>query len=236
MRQDARSSQARLRAAARALFAQRGYEATSISDIIRAAGTSHSQFLKYYSGKEELRLEIIDEQWAELTKAIILAMTSLPSPSDKLRLALSMMMNFLAKDPEFRAILLLEQTAVHDNGKLLVSSQFREFVAVLDEIIGEMKSVGELKNNIDPQALRSALVGAIEGLMRDQMLARFDFPARYSIEQVRAMLSLMIEAACEVQRPVGEGRAPAVSAESAPGSEDDWIRYYLKLADKVLVQ
>ncbi len=235
MRQDARSSQARLRAAARTLFAQRGYEATSISDITRAASTSHSQFLKYYSGKEELRQEIIEEQWAELTKAVVLAMTSLPSAAGKLRLALTMLVNFLAKDPEFRAILLLENPAVHENGRILISSQFREFIAVLDEIIGEMKSVGVLKDGVEPQALRSALMGSIEGMMRDQMLAASEFPARYSVEQVRATVSLLMEAACDVQRPSPEMQT-AASAEAAPGSEDDWIRYYLRLADKVLVQ
>jgi TetR/AcrR family transcriptional regulator of autoinduction and epiphytic fitness len=235
MRQDARSSQARLRAAARTLFAQRGYEATSISDIIRAAGTSHSQFLKYYSGKEDLRQEIVEEQWAELTKAVVLAMTSLPSATGKLRLALSMLVNFLDRDPQFRAIQLLEQTAVHENGKIIISSQLREFVAVLDDIIGEMKSIGELKPGVDPQALRSALMGSIEGMMRDQMLAASEFPARYSVEQVRATVSFLIEAACDVQRPSSEMQ-PAALAEGPPGSEDDWIRYYLKLADKVLVQ
>lgn len=235
MRQDARSSQARLRAAARTLFAQRGYEATSISDIIRAAGTSHSQFLKYYSGKEELRREIVEEQWAELTRAVVLAMTSLPSASGKLRLALNMLVNFLDQDPEFRAILLLEQTAVHENGKVVISNQFLEFIAVLDVIIVEMKTVGEMKDGVDPQALRSALMGSIEGMMRDQMLAAFEFPARYSVEQVRATVSFLIEAACDVQRPSSEA-LPAALGEAAPGSEDDWIRYYLKLADKVLVQ
>src|SRR6185312_10934963 len=155
MRQDARSSQARLRAAARTLFAQRGYEGTSISDITRAAGTSHSQFLKYYSGKEEIRREIVEEQWAELTKSVVLAMTSVPSPSGKLRLGLSMLVNFLDKNREFRAILLLEQTAVHENGRVIIGSQFREFVAVLDDIIGEMKTVGELKDSVDPQAWRA---------------------------------------------------------------------------------
>lgn len=235
MRQDARSSQARLRAAARTLFAQRGYEATSISDIIRAAGTSHSQFLKYYSGKEELRREIVEEQWAELTRAVVLAMTSLPSASGKLRLALNMLVNFLDQDPEFRAILLLEQTAVHENGKVVISNQFLEFIAVLDDIIVEMKTVGEMKDGVDPQALRSALMGSIEGMMRDQMLAAFEFPARYSVEQVRATVSFLIEAACDVQRPSSEA-LPAALGEAAPGSDDDWIRYYLKLADKVLVQ
>jgi TetR/AcrR family transcriptional regulator, fatty acid metabolism regulator protein len=235
MRQDARSSQARLRAVATTLFAQRGYEATSISDIVRAAGTSHSQFLKYYSGKEELRREIIEEQWAELTKAVVLAISSLPSLLGKLRLALSMVVNFLDKNPEFRAILLLEQTAVHENGTVVISNQFLELVAVLDNIMGEMKTAGELKPGVDPQALRSALMGSVEGMMRDQMLAASEFPAHYSVEQVRATVSFLIEAACDVQRPSPDLQ-PTAPAEAAPGSEDDWIRYYLKLADKVLVQ
>ena len=236
MRQDARSSQARLRAAARTLFAQRGYDATSISEVTRAAGTSHSQFLKYYSGKEELRREIIEEQWAELAESVVLAMTSLPSPAGKLRLALSMMVNFLARDPEFRAILLLEHTASHEGGKIVVSNRLREFVSVLDEIMAEMKETGELKAEVDPQALRSALIGSAEGMMRDQLLASSEFPAGYSVERVHQTLSLLIEAACEVQRPSAGMGGSALTAEGTPGSEDDWIRYYLKLADKVLVQ
>jgi hypothetical protein len=67
------------------------------------------------------------------------------------------------------------------------------------------------------------------------MLAASEFPARYSVEQVRATVSFLIEAACDVQRPSSEMQ-PAALAEGPPGSEDDWIRYYLKLADKVLVQ
>src|SRR5207302_5179238 len=101
MSHEERSSRGRLRAAAKRLFAQRGYEATAISDITRAAKTSHSQFLKYYSGKDELRREIIEQQWSELTKAIILAMAGIPSAAEKLKLALNMFINFLENDPEF---------------------------------------------------------------------------------------------------------------------------------------
>src|SRR5438046_7726784 len=107
MRDDESSSRNRLRTAAKALFAQRGYEATAISDITRAARTSHSQFLKYYSGKEELRREIIEEQWSELTKAIILTMTSIPSAAEKLKLALNMFVSFLENDPELRDYIFL---------------------------------------------------------------------------------------------------------------------------------
>lgn len=233
MKQREGSSRLRLRAAAKTLFAERGYEDTAIGDITRAAATSHSQFLKYYADKEEVRREIIDEQWSELTKAVVLASISVRSPAEKLRLVFNMLISFLDSDPQFRAILLLEQTATRKNGKAVTGKAFREFVAVLDDILSTMKSSGELQSGVDAQVLRSALLGAVEGMLRDQLLSSEEFLAQYSIDQVRTMLSVMIDSACEFQRPSME--AQMVAAGEAPaGSEDEWIRYYLKLADKAL--
>ncbi|MBV9074524.1 MAG: TetR/AcrR family transcriptional regulator [Acidobacteria bacterium] len=229
MRQRASSSRERLRAAAKALFAEKGYEATSMADVTRAAQTSHSQFLKYYSGKEELRREIIDSAWAELTKAIVLASISVPSPMEKLKLAGNMLISFLESDPEFRAILLLEQTAPREKGVAIASRQFREFVAVLDDILTAMHSDGQLRKEVSVEVLRSALLGAIEGMMRHQLL-NHDFAAKYSLDQVRSMLNVMIDGACDFERP----EAQAVTGEAPVSSEADWIRYYLKLADRAL--
>jgi AcrR family transcriptional regulator len=236
MRQDERSSRGRLRAAAKTLFAEKGYEATAISDITRAARTSHSQFLKYYSGKEELRREIIEEQWSELTKAIILTMTSIPSAAEKLKLALNMFVSFLENDPDFRAILLFEQTATRKGGRIVADHEFREFVIIVDEIVNEMASTGELQAKVDKQALRSALIGSVKQMMRDQLLASGDFPARYSVEQVRSVLSMLVASVSDFQRPSAEGQAGIFGDSSSAAQEDDWIRYYLKLADKAFTR
>lgn len=236
MQQDKHSSQSRIRAAAKALFAEKGYEPTTIADITKAAKTSHSQFLKYYSGKEELRREIIEQQWSELTKAITLAILSVSSARARLTLALNMFVSFIDADPEFRMILLLEQTASHDSGGIAISPEFLEFATLLEEIVNAMKADGELLPHINVQALRSALVASIEGMMRDQLLATRGFPAQYSVQQVREMISLFVTAACNVQRPTMEldsDRFPAAIVRSA-SQEDEWIRYYLKLGDTVL--
>lgn len=233
MRDRESSSRERLRAAAKMLFAERGYEATAISDITRAARTSHSQFLKYYSDKDQLRREIIDDQWRELTKSVVLASLSVRSPAEKLRLVLNMFVSLLEKDPEYRAILLLEQSVSRERGTPRGGPAFEEFIAVLDDILDAMQSAGELEKRAEPQALRSALLGAVEAMMRHQLLAASNFPAQYSVEQVRSTLSFLIDSACDFQRPTAEMRMAGL-ADQAAGSEDEWIRYYLKLADRAL--
>lgn len=236
MRQDKQSSQSRIRAAAKALFANKGYEATTIADITRAAKTSHSQFLKYYSGKENLRLEIIEQQWSELTKAIILAIPSVPSATGKLVLALNMFVSVLEADPEFRAILLLERTATRDSAGVAINPEFREFIRLLEEIVTAMKADGELSPQLSAEALRSALVASVEGMMRDQLLAGRGFPSQYSVQQVRAIVAIFVAAACDVQRP-NTGLDPSLQPPEIVRSrspEDEWIRYYLKLGDTAL--
>ena len=162
-------------------------------------------------------------------------MCSVPSATEKLKLALNMFITLLDNDQEFRTILLLEQTASRERGEAIVGRKYREFVATLDDIIQEMKDSGELQPKVNLHAFRAALIGSIEGMVRGHLLAEFNFPAHYSVEQVRSMLSMLISSARDVQRPSIAPQADLGESVFATASDDDWIRYYLKLADRALI-
>jgi hypothetical protein len=58
-----------------------------------------------------------------------------------------------------------------------------------------MSSAGMLAAGLSPQAVRSALMGMIEGMLRDRFLAeRVGFPAHFNLEQLREMLMLVLNA------------------------------------------
>ena len=64
---------------------------------------------------------------------------------------------------------------------------------MLDGILKELPAQGELGPNIHAQAFRSALMGAIEGMLPDLMLARSSrFPASYAESDMRAMISSLL--------------------------------------------
>lgn len=56
----------RIGAAALALFADHGFEATSLGDIAAKAGVPKPNVLYYFSSKEELWRSVIDAQWSEI--------------------------------------------------------------------------------------------------------------------------------------------------------------------------
>src|SRR6267143_5562297 len=102
-----------------------------------------------------------------------------------------MVLGFLQKDPAIRTLVLLEGRRIRGDGHMVVLVPgFIEFVKMLDGILKELATQGELAPDVHPQVFRSALMGAVEGMLRDQMLARASrFPASYTEADMRAVVS-----------------------------------------------
>jgi hypothetical protein len=67
-------------------------------------------------------------------------------------------------------------------------------VGTIDRLLTEMKEAGQLRQDLNIQAVRSALIGAFEGLLRDQVLAdRGNYPAEYSSQDLRAAFRLFLD-------------------------------------------
>jgi AcrR family transcriptional regulator len=191
------SSRDRLREAAKDLFADCGFEGTSTAEICRLAGTSQSQLIKHFTNKLGLLEAVFDNAWEHINPAIQLAAERIPSPTDKFKILVDMMLTFLERDRALRTLFLLEGRRIRGDGHLVVLTPgFLEFIKFLDSVLKEMATKGELSPSINIQALRSGLMGAIEGLLRDQHLARTSrYPANFTEADSRVVFSTFL-AAC----------------------------------------
>src|ERR1700747_1235667 len=182
-------SRERLLGAAKTLFAERGYEATSTSMICRLAGTSESQLVKHFGSKQGILEAIFEYTWEQINPALRLATESVYSPREKFKLIVEMVLNFLAKDLQMRTLFLLEGRRLRDDGKLIVLVPgFLEFVKMVDEILRQLQAEGDLDSSLHPQAVRSALMGAIEGMLRHKILsATSRFPAAFAEADIRTV-------------------------------------------------
>ena len=73
-----------------------------------------------------------------------------------------------------------------DNRDVLLSQGFQRFADVVDGILAEMRNRGQIRPDVNLQAVRAAYMGITEGLLRDQVVAqRSEFVANYNFEDVR---------------------------------------------------
>lgn len=181
------SSRERILESAKALFAKHGYESTATAAICRQAGTSESQLLKHFESKQGLLEAIFEKAWRQINPAIRLATESISTPRERLKMLIEMVLNFLGKDQELLLLFLLEGRRIRGDGEfVMLAPGFLEFVDVADGILKQLAKEGELLPGIHPEAVRSGLMGAVEGLLRDQLLGQHTkFPAGYSDADIR---------------------------------------------------
>jgi AcrR family transcriptional regulator len=189
------SSHDRILAAAKQLFASRGYESTSTVAIARLAGTSESQLMKHFGSKEGLLEAIFDQGWEKMGYALR-GVQALSAPTEKLLSLLDLVLSALERDPELKELLLLEGRRVRKEGHLILLTRgYLEFVKTVDSLLLEIRAAGQLRPDANPQAIRSGLIGMLEGLLRDQMLARrINYPANYTLAEIRGLFTSVLEA------------------------------------------
>jgi AcrR family transcriptional regulator len=189
------SSHDRILQSAKHLFATRGYENTSTVAIARAAGTSESQLIKHFGSKEGLLEAIFDNGWERMSGAFP-ALQPIASPAERLEALLEMILSALERDSELKQLMLLEGRRIRKEGHMvLLTGGYQRLVQMADGMLAEMRSKGELRDDVEPQAVRSALMGMQESMMRDQVLAeRMGFPAKFKTEDLRKIFHITLGA------------------------------------------
>jgi AcrR family transcriptional regulator len=105
-------TRAALTAAARALFAQRGYADVSTEEIVRAAGVTRGALYHHFAGKRELFEAVYEELERELVEEVAKAAELQTSdPLDVLRLGAQAFRD-ASEDPAVQRIALLDAPAV----------------------------------------------------------------------------------------------------------------------------
>lgn len=172
MTQHESPSRTRLLLSARKLFAEGGYEATSTASIARMAGTSESQLIKHFGGKAGLLDAIFVDGWTTLTAFLQSRLEPGIPAAERLRLIPRLMLEALKGDSELRQLLLLEGRRIRKEGRqMTLTDGFLGFVKLVDATLEEMRAAGQLRQDLNPHAIRSALIGLTEGALRDQVLA-----------------------------------------------------------------
>ena len=200
------SSHDRILMAAKRLFARNGYENTSTVAISREAGTSESQMMKHFGSKQGLLVAIFDRGWMAIAERVQMAQKS-ASPSERLFGVLESIAIELDNDFDLKEIMLLEAWRVRkDNRDVLLSQGFHRFADVVDGILAEMRDQGQIRSDVNLQAVRAAYIGMTEGLLREQVVAkRSEFIANYNFDDVRKVLEVLVPA-------FRDGHAPSLKA------------------------
>ncbi len=186
------SSRDRILLSAKHLFARNGYENTSTVAIARDAGTSESQLMKHFGSKQGLLEAIFDRGWAGIMERVQASPST--NPAHRLLSMLDAIILEVESDTELKELAALEARRVRrDNRDVMISRGYQQFASELRDTLSEMRDQGHIRADLNLDAVRSAIMGVTEALLRDQVVARrSDLPADYSSADIRRLLEFLI--------------------------------------------
>jgi AcrR family transcriptional regulator len=186
-------SRERILLAAKRLFARNGYENTSTIAVARDAGTSESQLMKHFGSKQGLLEAILDRGWV----AIVERVRGIPAERALSARLLGMLQAItieMENDPELKELMTLEAHRVRkDSRDVLSSAASRQFSELMDSLLSEMREQGKVRPELNLRVVRTALVGMVEGLLREQVVAaRSGARAGFDFDDVNRWLESVV--------------------------------------------
>jgi TetR/AcrR family transcriptional repressor of nem operon len=152
---------------AMALFWKRGYEATSIRDLVAATGINRGSIYASFGDKQGLFLAVLDHYGEKISKPLIAELAD-PDP----RRAIARMFDSLIRrssDPRFPRGCLntntsLECPASGEEITRKIAGGFSRQESALYQVIRRAQVQGALRSTLDPRALARFFMAVAQGL------------------------------------------------------------------------
>ena len=144
---------------AKKLFAEQGYQKTTIVDISKQAGLSEAALYEYFQGKEDLLLTIPGLWVSELLQDLDEQLFGIQGAVNKLRKYLWWYMRRVEQAPLDAKIVYLFLKTNANFLETEVYANVKKLYSYLIDIFEEGQKTGELKSELNPRIARDIFVG-----------------------------------------------------------------------------
>ncbi len=161
-------------AAAGPIFNQRGYEGSSMADLMAATGLQKGGIYRHFSSKEELAAEAFDYMWQAAWDARMLHVDERTSGLDKLK---QLIANFVESRTLVAGGCPMLNTAIDaDDGNPVLRAHaakaLRCWLTRLQAMVKEAVERGETRPGVDPKTVGALIVASLEGALMMSRLER----------------------------------------------------------------
>lgn len=160
-------------AEAASLFNQRGFEGSSMSDLMAATGLEKGGIYRHFSSKEELAAEAFDYAWRSAFETRMRDLEQVPNSIEKLKRYIA---NFIERRSSVPGGCPVLNTAIEaDDGNPLLRERaraaWREWRDYLAEIIAVGVKRKEIRSDVDAKEVATLIISSLEGAL---MIARLE--------------------------------------------------------------
>ena len=151
--------------AATKLFAENGYQQTTIAEIAKMVGLAEGSIYEHFRGKEDILLTIPDVWVNRAIEELELQLLGIQGAINKLRKFLWWYMHYIESEPLTAKVVFLFLKTNPNFIQTEVYPNVKTFYSYLTKIFEEGRETGELMPDLNPFIARATFLGTIEHLV-----------------------------------------------------------------------
>ncbi|MGN7788123.1 TetR/AcrR family transcriptional regulator [Niabella sp. 22666] len=172
---------------AEALFSEKGFDATSVRDIAKAAGINIAMISYYFGSKEKLMEELFKMRMsAGLASVKEISENTALTTVEKLEKALSGYMDRVKHNKSFYKVILAEQATNKNKSVIRFMSKLKEtYAKFFESVLNEGYASGAFKNRVDPVLFITTITGTIMQSLLNKHLYASHYGVKVTEEWIR---------------------------------------------------
>jgi TetR/AcrR family fatty acid metabolism transcriptional regulator len=162
-----------LRAATR-VFAKKGFYATRVSEVAKAAGVADGTIYLYFKNKDDLLVCLFEDRLGLLLQTLERELARRPTPEARLRCVIEMQLGLLEGERDLAEVITVN---LRQSTKLMKQYAAPKFVLYLDTIasaVADGQKQGAFRDDVSPHVVARAIFGALDGVTMTWALGKAD--------------------------------------------------------------
>ena len=147
------------------IFRDRGFDATSVSDVARALGLTKAGLYHHFESKEALLFEIIMFGFDKVRDEVIVPVRAIRDPEERLRQLILRHARIITRGHGAVAHLNDEMRALPAAARKQIEQRMRVYFDLVRDTLGELHAAGRLQS-VDRTVATFSLIGVILWLPR----------------------------------------------------------------------
>jgi len=165
-RDDARAGDKReriLRAAVK-VFARKGFYASRVSEIAKAAGVADGTIYLYFKSKDELLTSLFEDRITRLLEVLHREVEAVPSGPGRVRRVVELQLGLLEGERDLAEVITVNLRQSTRLLKQYATKRFTEYLDLMALVIADAQHAGELRADVSPRIVARAIFGALDGI------------------------------------------------------------------------
>ena len=154
----------RILQAAIRVFAKKGFYATRVSEIAKAAGVADGTIYLYFKNKDDLLVSIFDDRIKKLIAVLREESDRCPTVEAKIERIIELQLGLLEGQRDLAEVVTVNLRQSSRLLKQYAEPLFTEYLGIVAGVIAEGQRAGVLRDDVSPGVAARALWGALDGI------------------------------------------------------------------------